>query len=104
MFAMTWTVIHALDERSPLHGHDHESMERDQIRFIVSLTGIDATFSQTVHARHIYLASDIRWGHRFVDIVDNTDDGRLRIDYQRFHDTVPIEGFDTVDPATSAAS
>ena len=61
------------------------------MRFIVSLTGIDATFSQTVHARHIYDHADLRWGHRFVDIVDNTEDGRLRIDYQRFHDTEPTD-------------
>jgi inward rectifier potassium channel len=104
MFAMTWTVIHPLDETSPLHGHDHASLDRDQIRFIVSFTGIDATFSQTVHARHIYLHTDIRWGHRFVDIVDNTDDGRLRIDYRRFHDTVAIAGQGSSDPVPPAAS
>ncbi len=91
LFAMTWSVIHEIDENSPLHGRDAKSYEEDGIRFIVSMTGIDATFSQTVHARHIYLHDDIRWQHRFVDIVDNTDSGRLRIDYMRFHDTTPIE-------------
>ena len=90
MFAMTWTVIHEIDEQSPLYGHDEASLRADAIRFIVSFTGIDATFSQTVHARHIYDHQDVKWWHRFVDIVDNTADGRLRIDYQRFHDTVPI--------------
>lgn len=91
MFAMTWTVIHEIDEASPLFDHDEASLHGDAVRFIVSFTGIDATFSQTVHARHIYDFHDVKWGHRFVDIVDNTDDGRLRIDYQRFHDTVPID-------------
>lgn len=91
MFAITWTVIHEIDESSPLHGHDAASVGADSIRFIVSLTGIDATFSQMVHARHIYDHSDVRWNHRFADIVDMTDDGRLRVDYQRFHDTAPID-------------
>jgi len=91
MFTMTWTVIHEIDEQSPLHGRDQASLEADALRFIVSFTGIDATFSQTVHARHIYEHGDVQWGRRFVDIVDNTDDGRLRVDYQRFHDTVPID-------------
>jgi inward rectifier potassium channel len=91
MFTMTWTVIHEIDAESPLFGRDEASCHADALRFIVSFTGIDATFSQTVHARHIYDHQDIKWGHRFADIVDNTDDGRLRIDYQRFHDTAPID-------------
>lgn len=89
MFAMTWTVIHPIDEASPLHDRDAASFLADNVRFIVSMTGIDATFSQTVHARHVYEASDVVWGRRFVDIVDNTEDGRLRIDYVRFHETIP---------------
>lgn len=89
VFAMTWTVIHEIDESSPLHGRDEDSCAADGLRFIVSLTGIDATFSQTVHARHIYLHQDMRWWHRFVDIVEITDEGRLRIDYLRFHDCEP---------------
>ncbi|MEM9453661.1 MAG: ion channel [Myxococcota bacterium] len=91
MFAMTWTVIHEIDEDSPLYGRSPPSLTEDHVRFIVSMTGIDGTFSQTVHARHIYEAKDIKWGHRFVDIVDYTEDGRLRINYVRFHDTRPIE-------------
>ncbi len=91
MFAMTWTVIHEIDAASPLHGHDAVSLGANALRFIVSFTGIDATFSQLVHARHIYEHDDVKWGHRFVDIVDNTEDGRLRVDYQRFHDTVPVD-------------
>ena len=97
MFAMTWTVIHEIDEDSPLHGRSRESFADDGVRFIVSMTGIDATFSQMVHARHIYVADDLKWGHRFVDIVDYTEDGRLRIDYLRFHDTRPVEG-STLEP------
>jgi inward rectifier potassium channel len=91
MFVMTWTVIHEIDEASPLHGRDEASLRADALRFIVSFTGLDATFSQTVHARHIYEHGDVQWGRRFVDIVDNTEDGRLRVDYQRFHDTVPVD-------------
>ncbi len=90
-FVMTWTVIHEIDEDSPLHGRDEASFTEDQVRFVVSMTGIDATFSQTVHARHMYMTENVRWGHRFVDIVDTTEDGRLRIDYLRFHDTHPVD-------------
>lgn len=90
MFAMTWTVLHEIDESSPLFGLDEAALDEARARVIVSLTGIDGTFSQMVHARRIYEHDEIRWNRRFVDIVDFTDDGRLRIDYQRFHDTEPL--------------
>jgi len=91
MFALTWSVIHEIGEESPLRGLDEEALARGQVRFIISMTGIDGTLSQMVHARHIYDHDDIRWWHRFVDIVDNAEDGRLRIDYQYFHDTEALD-------------
>ncbi|MEX1362618.1 MAG: ion channel [Nannocystaceae bacterium] len=90
MFAMTWTVLHTLDESSPLHGYDRVRLEQERVRFIVSMTGIDGTFSQVVHCRYIYGHQDVRWWHRFVDVVSTTDDGRLCIDYRQFHDTVAV--------------
>ena len=79
-----WKADFDADELPP-------GLNEDTVRFIVSLTGIDGTFSQTVHARVIYDHTDVRWWQRFVDIVGNTEDGRLSIDYRRFHDTVPID-------------
>lgn len=89
VFVMTWTAMHVIDEESPLWGEDLESMERDEVFFIVSLTGLDGTFSQTIHARRMYEWHDVRIDHRFVDIISFLDDGRARIDYTRFHDTQP---------------
>jgi inward rectifier potassium channel len=43
---------------------------------------------KTVHARRTYRHSDIRFGHRYADILDTTEDGRIRIDYSRFHETL----------------
>jgi inward rectifier potassium channel len=53
----------------------------------VVVSGYDIIAAQTVHARKPYEHRDILFGHRYVDIVDSTDDGRVRIDYGRFHDT-----------------
>lgn len=90
VFAMTWTVMHTIDEDSPLHGETAESMREDETLFIVSMTGLDGTFSQQIHARTMYEAYDIRWGERFVDIVEFNDQNTPVIDYERFHDTTPV--------------
>jgi len=57
----------------------------------VTVTGLDETISQAVHARTSYLAHEVLWGHRFADVFTQTKDGRLAIDYRRFHDTEPFK-------------
>jgi inward rectifier potassium channel len=92
MFALSWTVIHPIDEASPLYGQSEEDLLSAHTQIIVSISGLDETFSQTIHARHTYNAAEIRWSHRFADILTRAADGHRRIDYRRFHDTVEVEG------------
>ena len=91
MFALTWTVIHPIDERRPLYKAMSDNLIDMHAEVVISIVGIDETFSQTVHARHTYSAGDIQWDRRFVDILGRAEDGRRRIDYRRFHDTVAVE-------------
>jgi inward rectifier potassium channel len=87
IFALTWTVLHAIDSDSPLFGATHETLERDDVEIICSVTGIDETFAQPVHARFGYSPHHIRWNTRFADIMLRGDDGSRAVDYTRFHDT-----------------
>jgi inward rectifier potassium channel len=91
MFALTWTVMHPVDEQSPLHGATPETLAAQQAEIVVGLTGIDETFAQTIHARHSYRPEEIVWNRRFVDVLGWTADGRRSVDYARFHDIVPID-------------
>jgi inward rectifier potassium channel len=51
------------------------------------VSGYDVVAAQTVHARKSYDHPTIRFGHRYADVLSSTGDGRVRIDYGRFHDT-----------------
>jgi len=53
------------------------------------VSGYDVVAAQTVHARKSYEYLDIRFGHRYAEILDTAEDGRVRVDYGRFHDTLP---------------
>ena len=90
LFALSWTAVHPITERSPFSGATPESLAATEAEIIVSLTGLDESFSQTVHARHAYGMADIVWGRRFVDILSRTPDGRRHIDSTHFHDTEPL--------------
>ncbi|MFV8754558.1 ion channel [Nannocystaceae bacterium ST9] len=90
LFRLSWLVVHVIDERSPLWGLDVQAMIDDRVLLIVSLTGLDGTFAQSVHARHVYAPSDVLTGHRFGDIMRDLPDGRIEFDYAKFHDVVPL--------------
>ena len=86
--ALSWTLYHTLDETSLLHNLDAEGMEAVGIALAVVVSGYDVVAAQTIHARKTYDHTDIRFGQRYVDILENLDDGRIRIDYGKFHETV----------------
>jgi inward rectifier potassium channel len=88
LFALSWTALHPITERSPLYRATTESLRTSEAEVIVSLTGLDETFSQTVHARHSYTVDEIVWGARFVDIISRAPNGVRRVDYAHFHDVV----------------
>lgn len=90
VFGMTFLLMHRLDETSPLHGITPEQFAEGEDEIVVTVSGLDETLSQSIHARMSYSAEHIRWGHRFVDIFGHAGDGRASIDFRRFHDSRPV--------------
>jgi len=86
--ALSWTLYHILDEQSPLHGLDADDLAASEVSLVVVVSGYDVVAAQIVHARKSYDYRDIRFGRRYADILEITDEGRLRIDYGRFHETL----------------
>ncbi|MEO0326453.1 MAG: ion channel [Myxococcota bacterium] len=87
MFGAIWQLYHRLDEKSPLHGLTQKRVADEDMRFMASINGLDTTFYQGVHARYAYWPEDLRFGERFVDMVERMDDDRVRIDYRRLQQT-----------------
>ena len=84
MFALTWTVIHPITDQSPLRGQTAESLETALSEIVVSMTGIDDTFAQTIHARASYLPAEIVWGKYFEDMLTRRD-GMVHVALDRIH-------------------
>ena len=85
--ALSWTLYHALDEESPLYGLSADDLAASRASLVVVVSGYDVIAAQAVHAQKSYNHPDIRFGHRYADILGTSEDGRLRIDYGRFHET-----------------
>jgi inward rectifier potassium channel len=87
IFAFTWTVLHTIDESSPIRELAKGAPDHSDIEVFVSFTGFETALSQTVHAATRYRIKDILWNHQFEDIVTVGSDGSRTINLQKFHDT-----------------
>jgi len=90
-FPLSWTIVHTIDEESPLFGNTEDELCGSGAEFLILLTGMDETFSQVVNARSSYRANEVIWDAKFSDIFVYDPEGRMAgIDMKRFHDTVEI--------------
>jgi len=85
-FMLTWTVMHQIDETSPLSGMTAADFKRTNTTLTIILSGIDETVSQMVYARHVYIPKHILTEKQFVDVIFHTENGNRYIDYSLFHD------------------
>lgn len=77
---LSWTIVHPIDDNSPLHGLGPDELEKLQVEFLILIKCFDDTFSQTVHARYSYTFDELEWESRFLPAFDITDEGDLAFD------------------------
>jgi inward rectifier potassium channel len=92
-FALSWTVVHPIDESSPLIDCTPESLAEGEAEFLVLLSGSDDTFAQTVHSRTSYKANEIIWNARFRSMfIESSERGTTGMDLSRIHEYEIVPG------------
>ena len=84
-FPSTWTVVHPIDESSPLFNLDRDAFVKAQPEVMILTTGFDETFDRDIHARQSFAIEDIIWGAKFVKILDTDEEGFAVLDFGRFN-------------------
>ena len=84
VFTLTFTAMHAIDGASPLHGATPETLRAAGVELLVTVTGLEETLLQTVHARHSYGVDEVAWNRSFADMILTGDDGSRVLDFTRF--------------------
>jgi inward rectifier potassium channel len=85
-FPLHWVIVHPIDKSSPLFGVTEKSLHDSDAEFLILLTGIDETFSQTVHARSSYKAHEVVMGAKFKDMFVVSEDGIAGVDIRLIHE------------------
>jgi inward rectifier potassium channel len=91
VFLFGWTLLHVIDEASPLAGATEQSLNAARAYLLLTVIGTDETTGQSLMARQEYPASAIRWNHRYADILSTDTDGVDHFDYTRFQDVEALE-------------
>lgn len=82
-FPLHWTIVHPIDERSPLRGVTPERLRRGEAEILILISAHEETFSTQVSVRHSYLWDEITWDAKFTSIFINITDDALAIDTER---------------------
>lgn len=94
IFLLGWNVMHVIDETSPLYGETAESLAACEASLMLAIEGADETTTQTMYGRYSWAHDDIRWQHRFADLLHDDEEGVTHIDYEKFDLVVPLNEHD----------
>ncbi|XP_028966957.1 ATP-sensitive inward rectifier potassium channel 12 [Galendromus occidentalis] len=92
LFIWPATIVHEINERSPLYTLSAEDIMKDRFEIVVVLEGTIESTGQSIQARSSYLPSEILWGHRFEQLVRfQRDSSEYLVDYSKFNNTYEVE-------------
>jgi len=84
--AAPWTIVHPIDQDSPLWGKTAEDLTREQAEVLILIKAYDDTFAQTVQARHSYRHDEFVWGRKFAPAFSIDTGGELVVDLNKIGD------------------
>lgn len=89
MLPLNWTVVHVLDEESPLSGKTAEELERINAEFLVMIEGHDESYNQVIHAHASYGWEELKWGYRFAPMYEADAWGRTILQLGLIDELIP---------------
>lgn len=76
---MNWTVVHPIDEQSPLFGFSEEDIKTSDAEIYVMVRGFDDVFSNTVLQRTSYRFNEMVFNAKFRRMYRESEDGNTTI-------------------------
>jgi Inward rectifier potassium channel C-terminal domain/Ion channel len=85
--ALSWTVVHPIDDKSPFHELSKEDIASTDMEVIVFVKAFDEIFSNNVVTRTSYVSSEIVWGAKFKMMYEpNEDKSKTILDIDKLND------------------
>lgn len=88
LFALSFLALHKVDEASPFR--ELEALRALNPLIVLTVSGLDQTFGQQIHARHVYRLEDLVENARFKDVLTPHEDGTYTMDYTGFNEVIAL--------------
>jgi len=79
MLPMNFTVVHPIDENSPLSGFNYEDMKAADVEIYVLVRAFDEVYSATVQQRTSYTYAEMIFNAKFVPMYRESEDRNTTI-------------------------
>jgi inward rectifier potassium channel len=89
LFIMPWTLLHVIDDNSPLRGHDAVTLAASDARLFLAVEARDQALAALVQDMKDYSADHIHFGMRFADAITRDESGKATADLSRLSLLVP---------------
>ena len=83
---MSWTLVHPIDDESPLSGWMIDDIKSKQVEFIILIRAYEETFAQTVHSRTSYRHNEIIFGAKFTSMIKPSDNNSVEVELNKISD------------------
>ena len=80
IMALTWTLVHKIDEESPFWNKSKEEIISQHPEFLIFVNGFDEIYSERTRARKSYVVKDILWNKNFTTNFKSLENGKLLMD------------------------
>ena len=82
-FPLNWTLVHPINQESPLWNKTQHDLKNAHAEFLVSITAIDQDLSKTVYTRTSYRYDEVAVGVKFKKIIEVDYTGTVVVDPKR---------------------
>lgn len=90
LLPLSWTLVHFIDDKSPLHNLKMEDLDKIRAEFIIQIEGFDETFNQQVHLNSSYSYMDLLFGVKFSPMFESKENKTV-LDLRLINKTFKVE-------------
>ena len=89
---MNWTIVHPLDEKSPLVDFTANDLKLADVELYVSVRGFDDVYSNIVQQRTSYTFEEILFNRKFVQMYHESENGKTTVvELHKLHTHTEVE-------------
>lgn len=81
--ALSWTIVHPIDDKSPMYKMTREDLEKADAEFLILLKAMNDTYTQTVYSRSSYKGHELVENAKFKPLERTQRGNKVTIDLRK---------------------